>query len=172
MAAKQQDKYANIALGSQTMLSGNAVNTLLPTAININEKVGWILHRVEFDHTAAAANWTVNERLVFGIAASPQVHGVHGNALTIPSVHGAIIRTCLSAYAANLCQVDTRPFLLDFSDLPSGGKLVPPQPLYIFSDNIGMGAPGTLTFRIYYTQIALSTEEYWEMVETYRTISV
>jgi hypothetical protein len=59
----------------------------------------------------------------------------------------------------------------DFAALPGGGIITPPSPLYAFLGSTGAAATLTLAVRFYYTYKSLSTEEYWELVETRRIIS-
>jgi len=63
------------------------------------------------------------------------------------------------------------PIIRDFSQLPGGGLIVPPNPIYLAV--LGVAQPGvqTLDARIYYTAIQLKGDEFWELVEARRIIS-
>lgn len=63
------------------------------------------------------------------------------------------------------------PLVKDFSNLPGGGLLVAPAPLYAMIQSTGAAAAEGFWMKIFYTYISLSTDEYWELVESRRIIS-
>ncbi|GAH07378.1 unnamed protein product, partial [marine sediment metagenome] len=63
-----------------------------------------------------------------------------------------------------------KPFTKDFSSLPGGGILVPPNPIYIFAKGNALGSARTVTCRIFYTVRILKAEDFWELVELRRMI--
>ena len=75
-----------------------------------------------------------------------------------------------SGTPANFAFMDI-PIVVDFSTLPGGGIIVPPNPLYLAAKGLGLGAAQSVSVRFWYTNIALKPEEYWELVESRRIIS-
>jgi len=63
------------------------------------------------------------------------------------------------------------PHSRDFSQLPSGGIIIPPAPLYGAIQGSGEAAISACVMRIFYTIKELATEEYWELVEARRLLT-
>lgn len=175
--ATNKDKFANMATIS---LVESAANTLtfakLETGIALFEKVAWLISRLEFFlQTRDATNFAASEDAVlWALCASNTMASLAGGVtITNPAViYGQRIkRIDFGAAASGAMYVD--PMIVDFSTMPSGGILVPPNPLYGAIQ--GSAAPAAMSafIRIYYTNYALSNaDEYWELVESRRVISV
>jgi hypothetical protein len=165
------DKFANMAI---ITVSESALNTLtfkkLETGISLMEKVAWVLSRIEYlisDLSAAMFNGA-GDSLSFGLSLS--------NAWSYPYLYettildwNKFVRQDLGAAASGL--FIEQPFVKDFSSLPGGGILVPPNPLYGYAVGAGLTGPETVTMRMHYTLLPLATDQYWELVEARRVVS-
>lgn len=164
------DRFANLAVISVTE---SAANTLtfkkLETGIALFEKLAWIIHRVEYylqlDLTQFAASL---DEARFGLATTDQI--------TTPTVANQsvldrmIVRRLDMGTAATGVFVQV-PFVKDFTNLPGGGLIVPPNPLYGWVQGAASPAAHAVDMRLFYTNYVLKPEEYWELVEARRIIS-
>jgi hypothetical protein len=64
-----------------------------------------------------------------------------------------------------------QPYIKDFADLPGGGLLVAPAPLYAAVKGVGCAGVTGCQIKLFYTSIELATDEYWQLVESRRIIS-
>lgn len=164
------DKFANYAI--ITCLE-SAPNTLtfkkLETGISITEKVAWIIHRIEYFLGAiAAAQFNADQDAqVFGLSVSNAFATPQLTENTILDLN-SLIRVDLGAAATG--SWERQPYTKDFTQLPSGGLLVPPTPLYLFNKGTSLVAASTVTARLHYTTRALVVDEYWELVESRRVL--
>lgn len=173
----KKDAFANIAT---LHVVESAANTLtyakLETGIALFEKVAWLIHRIEFylstldvAHFAAEADtcyWAL-------LASNTLTTLIGGNIVKEPSVifGQRAKRTDWGAAATGLFIHD--PYVNDFSTLPGGGLIVPPNPLYIAVEGNAAPQPFTVDIRMYYSNYQLAgADEYWELVESRRVISV
>lgn len=168
--AEKADVFANYAIISNTE---SAANTLtfkkLETGISLNEKVAWVIARLEYVLSGLGATIfnATGDVLSFGLSVS--------NSFTIPDPtentiidYNSIERIDLGAAASGFFSV--RPMIKDFSMLPGGGILVPPTPLYSFIRGVGLTAACSMVTRIHYTMRKLAVDEYWELVEARRVL--
>lgn len=177
MAATNKDKFANMAT---IHLLESAAGTLtwakLETGIALFEKVAWLISRLEFFlQTRDSTNFAAEaDTCLWALCASNTIATLGlGATITNPAViYGQRIkRTDFGAAATG--HLVTDPQIIDFSTMPGGGILVPPNPLYGAIQ--GANAPTVMEgfLRIYYTNYTLSNaDEYWELVESRRVISV
>ena len=63
------------------------------------------------------------------------------------------------------------PIVLDFSNLPGGGILVPADRLYIAVKSENLAALANAAMRIYYTVVPLAPADYWELIEARRIMT-
>ena len=163
-------QFANQALLNLIESAANTLTFLkLETGISISEKIAWIVSRVEYFTTFNAAIFDASgDHLAFGLSV--------GNAFAAPSVleraildFNDIAREDLGAAASGI--FSKTPYLKDYSTLPRGGLLVPPAPFYAWCKGTGLTAAATIHVRLYYTTLTLTTEDYWELVESYRPLT-
>lgn len=165
------DKFANYAIIS---VVESAANTLtfkkLETGISLNEKVAWILNRVEYVVALVqAAEFNADgDSLYYGLSVS--------NSFSSPGItentiidYNAVTRVDLGAAAVGMF-ID-RVKVKDFSSLPGGGILVPPTPLYLYAKGDSLVSANQVTARLHYTLKTLKVDEYWELVEARRVLS-
>lgn len=165
------DKFANMAIITVTE---SALNTLtfkkLETGIGLMEKVAWIINRIEYlisDIGAAMFNAS-GDFLSFGLSLA--------NSWTYPNLYettildwNKFVRQDIGAAASGSFEI--QPIVKDFSSLPGGGILVPPNPLFGYAMGAGLTGPETVTMRLHYTLLPLATDQYWELVEARRVVS-
>lgn len=172
MAEKMKaDQFANYAIVTVTE---SAANTLtfkkLETGISLTEKVAWILSRVEYVPTTPS-NAVFNgdgDSLYWGLALSSSFTTVGLTENTIIDYNQWTRLDFGTAATSNLL---TRPVVKDFSSLPGGGILVPPNPLYLFAQGTGLASAATVIARMHYSLLPLSVDQYWELVEARRVLS-
>lgn len=171
MAEGKKDQFANFAIITVTE---SAANTLtfkkLETGISIQDKVAWIVNRVEFlveEFNATVFNAT-GDFALFGLSVSNSFSNVAVSEVSILD-YNRVSRIDLGAAASGFFKYE--PFVKDFSSMPSGGLLVPPTPLYLFAQGESLTAALRVTCRLYYTTLSLSVDQYWELVEARRALS-
>jgi len=168
--AEKKDQFANLAVITVTE---SAANTLtfkkLETGISLNEKVAWVINRVDYlvDSLQAAQFNGDGDSLKFGLCVN--------NALTVANFNeGSILdmelyqRSDFGAAASG--KIIHLPLTVDFSSMPAGGIIVPPVPIYLFAKGNGLVAAATVIARIWYTLLPLATDQYWELVEARRVL--
>lgn|SRR3972149_1952170 len=171
MAETMKDKFANQAVITCTE---SAANTLtfkkLETGISLFEKVAWVISRIEYfvsNQLAAVFNGD-GDSLQFALTATDQI-------TTLSLTNAAVldyIELMRGDYgtAASMHFIN-RPITKDFSSLPGGGILCPPNPLYLGVKGTGLVNADTVIAKLFYVNLALKAEEYWELVESRRIIS-
>lgn len=163
-----QDKFVNVITNSIGMSAANTLTfSEINVGLNIFDKVGLLITRVEFDIGASSMqDLDTDGDVVFtAITSSNNITSlVPSQAEVIDQV--SVIRTDGGA-AANML-LTQRPFIHDFSTQPGGGLLIPPKPLYMAMTSSGMTVAGAAYIRLYFIIYKLSDSEYLELLETRR----
>lgn len=165
------DKFANQAIITVTE---SAANTLtfkkLETGISISEKIAWVLNRLEILYNALDSSiWNSSgDSLLVGLSVS--------NTFSAPYLYESTILTYDTATRSDLGTAASGFFINqkivnDYSSLPGGGIIVPPSPLYAWAKGAGLASATTTYFRLWYTTLELSVDQYWELVEARRVLS-
>jgi hypothetical protein len=166
-----KDQFANYAIVS---VVESAPNTLtfkkLETGVSMNEKIAWILNRIEYTVSSLlAAQFNADgDAFTFGLAVSASFASAAITEATILDWNQITRQDFGAAATASMIR---QPFTKDFSSLPMGGILVPPNPLYIFGQGTSLVGAMTAIARIHYTTLSLTTDQYWELVEARRVLS-
>lgn len=171
MPTAQKDQFSNFALITVTE---SAANTLtfkkLETGISLNEKIAWIISRVEYYFTlwTSATFDTIADDLAFGLSVSNTFASA---VLLEPTIidFNYIHRDDIGAAATGWYHI--QPLLKDFSSLPGNGIIVPPVPLYLFAKGNGLATPVTCLAKVFYTLLELSVDQYWQLVEARRVLT-
>jgi hypothetical protein len=164
------DQFANLAVITVAeAVAGTLAFKKLETGISLFEKLAWILHRVEYEYDVNATQFnTSGDAMECGLSTSDQIS-------SIASTNAAVIDRfrCMRADygTAASSYLFTSPFVKDFTNLPGGGIIVPPNPLYAFVKGTGLAAVAGYTIRIFYTNKPLEPDQFWELVEARRIIS-
>jgi hypothetical protein len=171
MPKTQADKFANQAVITAVE---SAVNTLtfkkLETGVSLFEKVAWLISRLEYYVSTSMMALLVAsaDGLQAALTATDQMAAL---TLTNNAVLDYFELSRHDIGAAATGHLVQNVFTKDFSTLPGGGILVPPNPLYLGSHGVSVAAVVTMVVKIFYTTYELGTEEYWELVEARRIIS-
>lgn len=165
----EKDEFVNQAY--LTVIE-SAANTLtfnkLETGISIHEKVGWLISRIDYTPTLTTGNFgAFGDTLSFGISTSDAIVAATLAQSAILD-YNSLIRIDLGAAASGFFY--RMPLTKDFSNLPGGGILVPPNPLFVWVRGIALTDPETIVARLFYTVKQLKLEDFWELVELRRMI--
>ena len=167
-------EFTNIA---HIIVTESAANTLtfkkLETGISINQKVGWLVHKLEYYFQGVLLTGTTfdgtNDTFAGALCGSNSFTDIDDQ--SNPAILDLMYLRRLDAGVATSMIVVSWPLIKDFSMLPGGGLLIPPSPLYLAAKGTGLAAAATLRVRIYYSPIDLKTEDYWQLLEMYRLTS-
>jgi hypothetical protein len=153
-------------------LTESAANTLtfskLETGISIHEKVGWLISRIDYSTGIDSSNFGASgDSVAFGMSTSDAIAAA---TLAESAVidYNSIVRLDWGTAASG--GTLRQPFQKDFSNLPGGGILVPPNPLYLWCKGTALTSAMVLVARMFYTVRQLKTEDFWELVELRRMI--
>lgn len=171
MASNQaQDKFAQLALISVTE---SAANTLtfkkLETGIPVTSRVAWIINKIEYTISSLVASifGANTDSLSFGFGVN---NGIAAPTLLEETIFdfNTIQRADLGTAASGFFTV--QPINKDFSTLPSGGILVPPNPLYLFAKGSALEAATTVYARLWYSVLEMAPQDYLELVQARQVI--
>lgn len=175
MAKAKEDTYANVA--TITVIE-SAANTLtfkkLETGISLQEKVAWLISRIEYylSNTFASLFGAASDIAHMGLSVTNLATTYASYAsFTDPALLDKQTVELANFAAAGTGIFITKPMIKDLSTLPGGGILVPPAPLYGWAQGEGIGAAISLVIKLYYTQIPLTVDDYWQLVEARRFLS-
>lgn len=167
--AKKTDSFANKFYGE---VLESAANTLtfgeINTAVNLFSKTAWVLHALEWyvkiQHIANldAASDCLNCALV----SSDKIDTLD---LSNPGVID-LFRIQLMLRSAVGYSYENMPIRRSFNDMPGGGLIIAPRPLFVAIQGEGEANASLVAVRGYFTQIDLSADEYLELVDFYRIV--
>jgi hypothetical protein len=172
MAEKTQaDKFANQAVITVTE---SAANTLtfkkLETGVSLFEKVAWVIHRIEWfmNNFGPGTFNTSGDILLLALTVANNMTTI---ALDDPQVLD-MLRVAREDYGTAASGIITHhPIVKDFSSLPGGGLIVPPNPLYAAAVGTGLAGATTSLVKLFYTTYPLAADDYWELVDSRRMIA-
>lgn len=170
MAGKKTDTFANIAALNVTE---SAINTMTSAKFafpfSIMDKMALIINRIEYWWEGLSAFNSTDDRSVAALTAAATVVNIDNQAdpLIIDSTRFARVDVGVAATGILLFQ----PYVKDFSQLPGGGILVAPAPLYAMVKATGAASVTGCSIKLFYTAMELSSDEYWQLVESRRIIS-
>lgn len=169
--AKDKDVFSNIAHAAVTQA---VINTLtfseISTGISVHEKIAWLIARISWyplitayqEFSVAGDSLTMalvlsNKVTDIGDLSDPAIVDSH---TLFAGVHG----TPANAIFHQL------PEIVDFTDLPGGGLIITPKPIYVAINTTTFAAVTTVKCRIHYTTKVLTTDEFWELVQASRIV--
>lgn len=164
-----KEKFVNQAYLAVTESGANTLTySKLETGISIYEKVGWLISRMDYQFVYSHAQFgTEGDSLDFGLTASDAMAAVdisQSAVIDYNRIYRAEAGTAATGFPMEV------PFTKSFADLPGGGLLVPPNPIYIFAFGQGLVGAQLVKARMFYTVVSLKAEEFWELVEQRRMI--
>jgi hypothetical protein len=62
------------------------------------------------------------------------------------------------------------PIIREFTDLPGGGLIINPRPLYLAVKGTSLASALTINLRAYFTVVELNSDQYVEMLDFYRIL--
>jgi len=140
----------------------------LETGISLFEKMAWLISRVEYFISGYSSFNSTADMVTWGLSTTDQLTSIslsNGAVFDYANLQRLDLGVSATGMMINL------PLVKDFSQLPGGGILVPPNPLYLGVVGNGMAAAMQVTAKLYYLNYQLATDEYWELVESRRIIS-
>lgn len=171
MAAKTKiDSYANVAALKVTESAANTqTSTKFAFPFSIMDKMGILMHRIEYEVTNGANLAASVDRVTMALTTAASVTDITD--VTDPQIIDSVRFTRYDFGAAASGILLRQPFVKDFSSLPGGGVLMAPNPLYMMVEGFSVAAAFIVQVRLYYTYMNMTTEEYWQLVESRRIIS-
>lgn len=166
--AQNQDKFVNVLNDTLTMSAANTITFKeLNVGLNIFDKVGLLLTRLEFDPVGATLQDldTDGDVVIMGLTSSSSLTTL--NPYQAEVIDQVSLCRIDSGAAANFTVIN-RPLTHDFSTQPGGGLLIPPKPLYIAGFSAGMTVAASFYARFYFIIYKLTDAEYLELLETRR----
>jgi len=168
---KAKDAFANIAFLS---VSESAANTLTFAQLQLattlmTEKMAMVIHRLDVFPDINSTDLSANNASI-GVALTLTDRITAINDLSQPEVMFFRQYKRVDITAASSWFI-SQPEIVDYSDLPGGGLLVPADRLYIGIHGISAGGPGHASMRVYYTVKPLDTADYWDLVEARRIMT-
>ena len=167
---KASDRYSNLASIAVTEASaGVQASAKFAFPFSIMDKMGLLISRIEYWWEGFGALNSSGDRCIAAIATASSLADISKQS------DPQMIDSCqlaMSYYGTPAtAQLFGQPFIKDFSDLPGGGILVAPNPLYALVQDIGAGSVMGVQIRMWYTYMEMSADEYWQLVESRRIIS-
>lgn len=166
---KKTDAYANKFYGTVTE-SGASTLTFaeIPTNVDVFTKRAWILHRLEWYTNPD------NRSLLLASDDAIKIALTSSDKLTALGLDTAGVIDLLELDVVFKTAVGIAPFeqplKRDFTELPGGGLIIAPRPLYIAVQGVSIAAAVTASVRGYFTSVDLSADEYIELVDFYRIV--
>lgn len=172
MAAKSKtDSYANIAAVSVNEATPGVLATAkFAFPFSIMDKMGLIIQRIEYFFSGLSQLNSDGDFCHVGLTC-----GIPSTGTLLSQSDPLVLDTCQilrkdfgTAAAGALFN---NPFTKDFTNLTGGGLLVAPNPLYAAVISSGAAGITGVWVKLFYTYMELSTDEYWQLVESRRIIS-
>lgn len=171
MAGKTKaDTFANFAAVKVTESAANTQTTVkFAFPFSIMDKMALIINRVEYSFQSWDKFNSTLDYCYMGLTTAGTITDIANQADPLIVDNMAYQRIDMGVAASGLTTMF--PFVKDFSDLPGGGLLVAPNPLFAIIQGGGASAACAGYVKLFYTYIELSTDEYWQLVESRRVIS-
>jgi len=170
MAGKKADSYANYAALKVTESAANTqTSAKFAFPFSIMDKTALIVNRIEYWWQNQGDLNSSGDYSTAALTVGASVVDITNQADPIIVDTARILRIDYGAAASGMMY--TMPLIKDFSALPGGGLLIAPSPLYVMIQSVGAAAALAVWIKMFYTSVSLSSDEYWELVESRRIIS-
>lgn len=162
------DKFTNILTQALTLSAANTLTFAeIDVGLNLFDRVGLLINRAEFHiRSTVMAEFTAGgDNVQLGLTAS------NGLSQISETERAVIYKTTMARSdfgTAGSAQFTVQPLVVDFADLPGGGMLVAPKPLYFAGDSIGLASAHTFYLRLFFTIMTLKDADYFELLESRR----
>lgn len=164
------DVYSNKFYGTVTESAANTLTFAeIQTNIEIFSKMAWILHRLEWFLEGVQFNKLLASDDVIAMALVGS-NSLSSLALNWPGVIDLLNLQIGGWGTPATAYPYSTPFIRDFSQLPGGGIIVAPRPLYLAVKGTSLASALTVSIRGYFTMKELKADEYLELVDFYRIV--
>jgi len=169
--AKSEDKWAQMAVMEATQSVANALEFFpFNFPFSIQDKTAIIIHMVEFVFSGINELVGAGDSFTLALTTSNKVTDITD--WYDPQILTWERRRYYAWGTAASGMIIQDPFRQIFSDMPGGGILTAPAPLYLAIDTDSIpSATVTGWCRMWYTARQLSTDEYWQLVESRRIVT-
>lgn len=136
---------------------------------NILTPKGLILHSVEYNvpDTTIALLLAQPDAVIFGIAGNNDIAAIVLDDASVYDYNRLTVKGFGTPANMNLYRF---PIVRDFSELPSGGKLVPADRIYAYVVGVSTATACTIEVRFNFTLKDLSAQEYLELAQALRVL--
>ncbi|MBA7585949.1 hypothetical protein ES708_27943 [subsurface metagenome] len=173
MGKEQQiDKFSNTAfVGVQECSANTLTFAELNTGVGTHEKVAWVVSRIDWFPRGATLAGLVAPDDLFDVAlcSSSKIDDIANK--NDPGVLVAKTFSISLHGTAASAQLIVTPMVDEFGNLPGGGIILTPKPLYLAAKGTSLAVAGYCGCRIHYTQRVLKADEFWELVQASRIVS-
>lgn len=165
-----KDQRANLAAVTvEESVAGTLASVKFNFPFSIQDKTGLVINRIEYWPRGFHQLNGATDYIWLGLLAGKDIVDPldQSDPVLVDSMRA--IRNDYGAAASG--EIIMLPVVKDWSQLPGGGLLVAPAPLYAAC--VGSGAAGIVGgyVKLFYTYLSLTADEYWELVESRRIIS-
>ena len=164
-----KDLYVNKGYGSATESAAGVLTfSEIRTNVSIFEKVAWVIQRVEWYLNQATYGLMLDgsDHIEIAMVASSAIASL---GLEMPAVIDLLDIQRVQATNVGF-NFQLMPIIRDFSNLPGGGLIIAPRPLFVAIEGISLATPASVECRFYFTQKVLKADEYLELIDFYRIV--
>jgi len=162
------DLYANKFFASVTE---SAANTLtfdeLQTNISMRDKVAWVLHRLEWFFPIGEINKLIDNADKISLALTSS-DGIDSLDLSEPTVIDLLELQSVDKGTPANWTLMTQPIIRDFSQLPGGGIIIYPKPLFLGIKGLSLASAVSAECRGYFTVKDIDKETAFDLIDVYR----
>jgi hypothetical protein len=113
---------------------------------------------------------STGDEVFFGLTVNPTIVNIAN--LADPLIVDLVNVQRLDMGTAASGNLHTFPIVRDLNYLPGGGILVAPNPLYAMIEGKTGATPMSVLIRMFYTSLEMSTDEFWQLVQSRRIVGV
>jgi len=166
MAEKNQlGAFSSQAVFDVTEAGANTLTfEKLETGISVYDKIGWILNRVELTGNPSALFNTTADTLTMALTMTNSITAAQLSANN-PAIY--MLRTFYRVDYGTAATAILRDAtdVIDYSNLPGGGLLMLPNPMYFGLVGSGLAGAATMICRIFYTPLQLGDADYMNLIQ-------
>ena len=162
MAKAKMDRYSNRAIERTTMTAVNTITySQIRFGVGIFQGIALVIHRVEWYPSVGSLRELVaaSDQLDFAITSTDGLAVITD--ILEPSI---LVLKNLAGLGVNVEFIEL-PFISDFSKLPGGGLILPPNPLFLCVNTQGAVAASSVGCLIYFTFLELTDKDYIELIQ-------
>lgn len=157
------DVFANSALATVTIAVADTLTfQQINMAVGLFQGVAMNLHKIEWWPSMAACRQIVaaSDNLHMALTTTNRLTTIQD--ITDPAIVAmkAVVGIGVAVERYEL------PLIQSFEDLPSGGRLIPAQPLFLAADTSGFSAGVTINAVLYFTFHTLADADYLELLQS------